>query len=464
MIADKIDPADMRKPASFTSPETYLKTDTRPVPQHMFEESTWDLGNEVMPKEGYISGEYHQLEVKHLWKKVWQVACRENDIPEVGDRIAYDVVGQSVMVIRTAPDTVRAFHNTCQHRGTRLLEKCDNVKHISCPFHNWSWNLDGSVHNIPARWDFPGASDADLALREVRCERWNAFVFINFDKDAQPLENYLGPDILRHWRSWPRAHSRKTYHFGMIVPCNWKLALHGFNEIYHTVGVHPQGLPFTADCSAKYDFYGLHTRFILSLGVPSPFIGETTEPQDSLDAFLSQYSPPEAFPNGFPQVSTFPQARAVLADLLRGSLRQMTGVDLTQKSDAEMLDAIGYMFFPNVIHWGGYALPVIHRFRPNGNDHRSCLWEIMALAPYPEGAKMERDAPLVMLEANERFASRPEPELRFIGEVLDQDVHALRLIQQGLESDGFSGPRLGNYQERNVRHFERQVAKLVGEG
>jgi phenylpropionate dioxygenase-like ring-hydroxylating dioxygenase large terminal subunit len=441
-------------------PESYLKTDTRKVPEHLFEDSTSDLGDAVIPKDVYMSAEVHAREVKNLWKKVWQIACRENDIPNVGDRIAYDIVGQSIMVVRTAADTITAFHNACQHRGTKLLEKgCDNVKHIVCPFHAWSWNLDGSVNHIPSRWDFPGVSNGELALREVKCERWNGFVFINFDKDAEPLAQYLGKDILRHWETWPRRYARKAYHFGKIVPCNWKLALHAFNEIYHTVGVHPQGLPFTGDCNTKYDFYGPHTRFILSLGVPSPYIGETTDPQDTVDTFLTQYFPPEAFPNGFPQVKTFAEARATLAELLRGGLKMMTGVDLTKASDAEMVDAIGYMFFPNVIHWGGYALPVIHRFRPNGNDHRSCLWEIMALAQYPEGAKMERDAQMVMLDVNEKFADRPEPELRFIGEVLDQDVHALLLIQQGLESDGFDGPRFANYQERNVRHFEMEVAK-----
>jgi phenylpropionate dioxygenase-like ring-hydroxylating dioxygenase large terminal subunit len=453
--------AEMEKPAIFVMPETHLRADSRPVPESLFEESTHDLGSGVMSKEGYTSAESHQREVRHLWKKVWQIACRENEIPNVGDRLAYDVVGQSVMLVRTAPDIIKAYYNTCQHRGTRLLEKCDNVQQMTCPFHSWSWNLDGSLRNVPARWDFPGVSNADLALRQVRCERWNSFVFINFDKDAQPLEQYIGPDLLRHWKAWPRARSRKVYHYGKIIPANWKLALHAFNEIYHTVGAHPQGLLFTGDCNTQYDFFGPHSRFILSLGVPSPYVAESTDPQDTVDSFLTNYAPPDAFPNGFPKVRTFRESREILADIVRGGLNQMTGADFTKKSDAEMLDAIGYNFFPNVIHWGGYGLPVIHRFRPNGHDQRSCLWEIMALAEYPEGAKLERDAQLVMLNRDELFADRPEPELRFIGHVLDQDVHALLLIQQGLESDGFDGPRYANYQERNLRNFEQHLAKLL---
>jgi phenylpropionate dioxygenase-like ring-hydroxylating dioxygenase large terminal subunit len=449
-------------PASLVRPATYLKMDRRAVPPSLFEESTHDLGSAVMGKASITSPEFHQKEVTYLWLKSWQMACRENDIPKVGDRIAYDIVGQSVMLVRVAPGVIKAYHNACQHRGTRLLERCDNVRQISCPFHNWSWNLDGSLKNVPARWDFPGVSDAALALREVRCEIWNSFVFINFDVEAEPLQQFLGPTLLRHWEAWPRGKERKVYHFGKIVPCNWKLALHAFNEVYHTVAVHPQSLNFAADCNAQYDFYGPHTRFILSLGAPSGFVADTADAQDTVDTFFSCYAP-HVYPDGPPKVGTgrFDQARALLSDYMRDTLRQITGVDLSDKSDAEMLDGIGYLFFPNMIHWGGYALPVIHRFRPNGHDHRSCLWEIMALAAQPEGAALERDVQLTLLPTDRKFAD--VPELGFIGHVLDQDVHALTLAQQGAESLGFDGPRFANYQERNLRNFEQHVARLIGE-
>jgi hypothetical protein len=137
----------------------------------------------------------------------------------------------------------------------------------------------------------------------------------------------------------------------------------------------------------------------------------------------------------------------------------MTGVDLSDKSDAEVLDGIGYNVFPNMIHWGGYALPVIHRFRPHGDDHRSCLWEIMALAAVPPEAELERDAQMVMLGLDQKFAD--VPILGFIGHVLDQDVETLTLAQMGAESMGFDGPRFANYQERNLRNFERNVAEWL---
>ncbi len=456
-VTNKIDDVDMEKPASFFRPGTYLTTDTGKVPASMLEESPQEVGSARLPKLAYTAPEFHQREADHLWKKVWQFACRENDIPEVGDRISYDVVGQSLMIVRTAPDTIKAFYNTCQHRGARLVENCGSGKHIVCPFHAWSWNLDGSINHIPARWDFPGVSNAEVALPEVKCERWNGFVFINLDKNAKSLADFIGPDLLRHWKSWDRTHERKVYHLAKIIPCNWKLVQGAFAEVYHVAGTHTQSLQFTADCNAQYDLYGLHSRFISTSGTPSAHVADTTDPQDIVDACMSSFSQDDLPEGGIPQVSTVAEARAAIARFFRQGYTQRSGVDMTDKSDAEMIDSIGYHFFPNSIIWGGYCLPVIHRFRPNGDDPNSCLWEFMGLERVPADQKMERDAQTVMLAPDEPF----EKHLGFLGFNLDQDVEVLKVMQRGIRSDGFTGPRYAHYQERIVRNFEANLMKFL---
>lgn len=450
-----VDKVDMEKPASFFKPDTFLKTDSGSVPDHMREESPQQVGNARLPREAYTSAAFHQKEVDHLWKKVWQFACRENDIPNVGDRIAYDIADQSVMVVRTAPDTIKAFHNTCQHRGARLVEQCGSGQHITCPFHAWSWNLDGTINTIPARWDFPGVSNTDVALAEVRCERWNSFVFINLDKNAPTLADYIGPDLLRHWKAWPRTRERKIYHLAKIIPCNWKLVQGAFAEVYHVLGTHTQSLQFTADCNAQYDLYGLHSRFISTSGTPSAYIADTTDPQEIVDACLGSFAE-NAYPDGFPQVRTVEEARVEIAKFMRNGYEQRSGVDMKDKSDAEMIDSIGYHFFPNSIIWGGYCLPIIHRFRPNGDDPNSCFWEFMGLERVPDGP-MEKDAQMVMLAPDEPF----EKHLGFLGYNLDQDVEVLKVMQRGIKSDGFTGPRYAMYQERIVRNFENNLATYL---
>jgi len=201
-------------PESMPTVEQYLRADRGKVPDALFEQSTHDLGDEPMDKSVYTSREFHELEKERLWKRVWQMACRENDIPEVGDRIVYDVVDQSIIVVRSAPNEFKAFHNTCMHRGNRLVEPesgdATSGTEFTCSFHKWSYNLDGSLKQIPCRWDFPRVRDEDAHLSEVRTATWNGFVFVNPDPDSETFEEFLGTTIPEHFTNWPREGGHKV--------------------------------------------------------------------------------------------------------------------------------------------------------------------------------------------------------------------------------------------------------------
>lgn len=116
--------------------------------------------------ERYTSRAFHELEVEKVWKRVWQMACREEDVPEVGDPVVYEVANLSILVIRSAPDTVKAYHNVCLHRGRILRERDGNCQQIRCPFHGFTWSLDGELTTIPADWDFPHVDKAKFGLPE----------------------------------------------------------------------------------------------------------------------------------------------------------------------------------------------------------------------------------------------------------------------------------------------------------
>src|SRR5262245_42546404 len=94
-----------------------------------------------IPKECFISKEWWDLEVEHVWKKVWQFACRENEIPNVGDYYTHEIVGQSILIVRETATSIRAFHNVCLHRGTRLVEGCGHAQQLVCSFHGWRYGL-----------------------------------------------------------------------------------------------------------------------------------------------------------------------------------------------------------------------------------------------------------------------------------------------------------------------------------
>ena len=111
------------------------------------------------------------------------------------------------MVIRDAPDSVRAYYNSCRHRGTRLVEGRGRVGTFICPFHGWRWNLDGSIKLILDQEEFDPVTTDNWSLVSVRCDTWGGFVFINMDPTAEPLLDYLSP-VPRVFRAVPvREHA-----------------------------------------------------------------------------------------------------------------------------------------------------------------------------------------------------------------------------------------------------------------
>ncbi len=160
---------------------------------------------ELIPSERYTSREWLRLEYERLWPRVWQMAGREEDIPEVGDFLEYKIGDQSILLVRATTDTIKAFHNSCMHRGTLLVEGQGNVRDrpctpgneekLQCTFHGWAYNLDGSIHFLPGGSDFAASCvrQDEIRLREVRVDSWGGFLFINMDPAAESLHEWLGP-------------------------------------------------------------------------------------------------------------------------------------------------------------------------------------------------------------------------------------------------------------------------------
>ncbi len=147
-----------------------LDADSHPVSDLLRNESRVGVreGNTRIPAWYYTSPEFHALEVEKLWSRVWQLACLVEEIPNVGDYHVYEIADMSFLIVRTA-DGIKAFRNACLHRGRRLREtNGEGAKNIRCAFHGWSWNLDGSLKEIPCEWDFPSVTEPT-----TRCpKRW----------------------------------------------------------------------------------------------------------------------------------------------------------------------------------------------------------------------------------------------------------------------------------------------------
>ena len=301
--------------------QDYLAHDSREVPRSLLERSWRDLGNAPLDASRYTSQAFFDLEVERMWTRVWQMACREEELPEAGDTIVYDVVGRSLLITRQADGSIRAFHNSCTHRGRKLLLADEHVEHFRCPFHGISWQLDGSVRSIPCRWDFEHVSDGDFCLPEARVGTWGGFVFVNFDAGAIPLEQYLEvvPD---HFSRWRLEDCWKAVHVAKVIRCNWKVAQEAFMESYHVIATHPQILSIIADANSQYDVYGQHvSRNLAAFGAPSPHLGSgKVDPQQTLDGMLQLMGrKPGALGAVTAQEARGP--RALLGDLNRRAFR-----------------------------------------------------------------------------------------------------------------------------------------------
>jgi phenylpropionate dioxygenase-like ring-hydroxylating dioxygenase large terminal subunit len=419
-----------------------LDADTRAVPEVLRWQSACEAPVSRVPIERYTSRAFHDLEVEKLWKKTWQFACREEEIPEVGDRTVYEIADLSVLIVRAGPSEIRAFPNACLHRGRQLCDAPGRAADTRCPFHGWTWNLDGSLKTIPSRWDFPHVERERYRLPELAVGTWGGFVFVNFDAKAAPLAAHLG-ELPRHFERWPLEKRYTEAHVAKRLPCNWKVAQEAFMEAYHVIATHPQMLPGIGDANSQYDAWEQFSRAITANMTPSPHLGWQPSEQDMLDSMFTRSVGAEPLlrvPEGM-------TARQLLAQLARAQL-QASVPSVQELSDAELADSFYYTVFPNFHPWGAYNR-IVYRFRPSGNDPDRCVMEVMYLSPFR--GKRPPPAPVHWLGDDEDWTRAPE--LGFLARVFNQDTLNLGKVQRGLHAAQHTHVTFARYQETKIRHF-----------
>ena len=218
---------------------------------------------DFVPTSDYISKEFLKLENERMWPRVWLMACRQEELDKPGSYVVFDVVRDSILLVRQPTGEIKAFHNVCQHRGRRLKEGCGHIgKSIFCRFHGWSWHVDGSIQRIVHREEWDGCSrfrDEDLRLPEVRVDTWGGWVWVTMDPAASTLKEYLG-DVPEHLDCYALENTRLIWGVTVTTPVNWKLVLNAFNEAYHVEATHPQTLKYSSTMLPS-EAHGLHAMF-----------------------------------------------------------------------------------------------------------------------------------------------------------------------------------------------------------
>jgi len=443
-------PAKLDRSAGI-SYQDLIAADAVPATNALALENPYRDGPTSVPVSRYTSRDFHDLEMKKLWPRVWQMACREEEIPRVGDYSVYEIGHYSILVVRTAQG-IKAHHNVCRHRGRRLCDFDGHAPSFICPFHGFSWNIDGSLRSVTSEWDFPHIDQNDFDLTPVRCETWGGWVFINMDMNAEPLARFMG-DLPAHFAPWAPADRYIEAHVGKIMNCNWKLCQEAFMEAFHVITTHPQILTGTGDENSQYDVWGNFSRAITPNATPSPHLRRQPAEQELLEAVMMRHlddAPAPAVPAGM-------TARAMMAAGARANLQAIVGKDKVI-ADAELSDSIYYTLFPNFHPWGGYNR-IVYRFRPWQDRHDQSLMECYFLSPFT--GERPAPAPLRLLGEDEPWTDAPE--LGLLAKVFTQDTFNLPNVQRGLHAAQFDEVVFARYQETKLRHFHALLSQWLAD-
>jgi phenylpropionate dioxygenase-like ring-hydroxylating dioxygenase large terminal subunit len=369
------------------------------------------------PKERYYDPEFFALEAEMLWPRVWQMACRLEEIPGPGDYVTYDILDQSVIVVRADDGEVRAFQNACRHRGVQVVDgrgNCDGG--FTCPFHGWCYGPDGANTHVPLRKSFA-------------------------EHNLQPGDIDLTATILDQWKV---ESLRTEWWYACRLPVNWKLAEQAFQEMYHVVETHPQlvipGMRYGAQGSSfdPQKFVDAEIQYLqtMSEGMAGMVHATDVRVAESLREVDLPDDPDEAMATWYRMLNqrVVEEHRAKGHDI----------PDLDELEVKGLNEPMGYCF-PHYFVLPMYSSASSYRFRPLGPEET--LMEIWSLTRFPEGAERDKPTPPEVWECDDaRWPPIPA-----------QDFSNLPRQQRGLHARGFEYMRLSEKAEGHLSNMERTI-------
>jgi len=443
-------------------------------PQH------WKTLSQGVGVGRYTDPAFARLEFEKLWNRVWQVAARVDEIPQVGNFTTYRIGDQSILLVRVDNATIKAYHNFCPHRGTALGQDCGHFENgkIICPFHGWRWDLEGNIKLILERQEFRNGElqDSDVALRQVHSRIHAGFIFIcldanppSFDEFIAPLRQYLDDIVLgeMHPIWWKRA----------TIPCNWKVAQEAFFEAYHVSATHPQlekvgrdvvygerldgpmmyrDLTYDALEHGHGQFYG---------GDKTPIAGHVQEPKFTDDVLEEMAARMNLTAEGLGAMILKEDIDLLLT--LRGKLQPGANpgaeyVRLQYETAAKTCRPMPKLSPEILARWGGvtFIFPnilvllqagnaALYRALPHPSNPNQCTFEIMSIKSYAAGSETRRATVEEVTSADQ------------LGLIPQQDLANLPRIQEGLRSKGMKQTWLASNQERLIMNMHREEDRYL---
>jgi phenylpropionate dioxygenase-like ring-hydroxylating dioxygenase large terminal subunit len=433
-----------------------------------------------VPRERYYDREFFELEKKHVWTKNWQMAARLEEIPNPGDYTEYEIVGNSILIVRQPDGSVKALHNACRHRATELAKGQGRLPggQLVCPFHGWRWHLDGSNSFVfmDCSFDPSTLKPDDLRLREAKVEIWAGMVWINLDLDAPPLAEALAP-MQGMLDSVGLGNMKVKWWKQVVLNANWKLTMEAFLEAYHVMQTHPQLQMGKGDAYAEVKnkfmqytaFRGGHGRFA------SAYVSGGDNMQTFNSAADWDFEDFIEFNRLFAQgqdgmaldrdVQIFEgvrnkvgpddpdfQAKAIeaLYEYAAGA-----GIPMVPPGEHTRLWGAELFLFPNSFFLPMYANALVYRMRPHHDNPEWCLMDVWSLTTYPIGHEPERAELLGVFDKDddEHWALIPR-----------QDFSNIERQQRGLHSQGFKEMRLSAQYENTIANLHQQLDRVIAVG
>jgi len=403
-----------------------------------------ELGHDLIRKERYTTPEFMQLEWERIWKKVWLLGAVESDLREPGDFVATEIGRESVLIVRQADGSVRAFYNVCLHRGNRLrptgVGSADSFK---CQYHHWDYALDGSFKRIPDLDTFPQGAPPCRGLKELPCAAWGGFVWFSLDPDVGPLHEFLAP-VHQHLEPYNFGKMALTRDITVEWNCNWKASVDAFNESYHVQGIHPQLMWYLHDLDIQIDCFERHNRYLIPFATWSPRVRRPPAIPDPIKVIMKAA--------GMDPADYDEPYENIRRDVQQWKRKHgpAQGKDYSQLNDDQLTDDYHYLIFPNVtlnVHADDLML---FRQRPHPTDPDKMFYDIWTFELVPDGHEWP---------ARPRHQQFKHGE-KSIGLVLDQDAANLPGVQAGMHSAAFEGLWIGA-QELRIRHFHKVIDDYV---
>jgi phenylpropionate dioxygenase-like ring-hydroxylating dioxygenase large terminal subunit len=429
--------------------------------------------SDYIPAEDYRGPDQARLEAERLWPKVWQMACRESDLPEIGSFVRYDIFDDSILVVRAGEgaDDIVAYYNVCQHRGRELVDETKGKlgATIGCRFHGWRWSFEGEFRSAYQAEDWKGCPDFDsksLSLPRVKVGRWGGWVWINQDPDCEPLMDYLGvvPSLLDPFEP---ENMRPLWWKTILAPVNWKVVAEAFNEGYHSWATHTSGINYGRGTSPTVA-HGKHAMFYSAPGGLSDYKDESGEWVAAKTAHENIWANNRHL---FLTLGALTLAPGMaVSDRLRAMEDQVPPEQLVDKMFELYVEEYanrGVVFpkgldyaawskagtdwhiFPNSIVLPSLDGALWYRLRP-GKTPDDCIFDIWSFGRFAPGAE-----PVVENEIYDGFAT-------FSGSpFLEEDFGNMAAVNRGVKNRGFRAARTNPVQEVSVSNFHEVLASYL---